>query len=165
MKFMNCFKVVNKVFRGQINLFFNLFDCYCLLQVFFDNISYNYFKPRQIVIRYNNFTCLIFTSGQVRFMGNCNDDLINNFINHIDIIYTHIIVPFNLVSETVVTNLHRNVNLFHFAQIKHDFNIKCEPELFHAVSLLHWSPIHVNLFHSGKIVPLVIEFINKHFTF
>ena len=135
MKFMICFKVVNNVFRGQIKLFFNLFDCYCLLEVMFHSVKYYVNKPNQIVVHYNGFTCLIFSSGQVRFMGNCNLNLINSFLNIIDIIYTEIIVPFHLVSETVAINLQKRINLIHFAsKFNNDLNVKCELELFPAVS-------------------------------
>lgn len=173
MKFMNYFKVVNQVFKGHIKLFCSLFDCYCLLQVFFDSIKYLKRYPTQIVIRIKNkFTCLIFTSGHIRFMGNCDLGSCNEFLNYIDFIHTSVITPLHKVSETICINTKRSINLFDFVS-KHCCSslVKFEPEIFPAVSLHFWSPIHVNVFHTGKIivlgkdaslfVPQIIDYINK----
>lgn len=173
MKWKIYFEIVNQVYRGQIKLSFNLFDCYCLLQVFFDSLKFCNHRPKQIVIRIKkNFTCLIFTSGQVRFMGNCDLVSCNEIINFIDFIYSDVLTPLHKVSETVLVNLNTSINLHEFVGKFYCNNyIKFEPEIFPAVSLYFWSPIHVNLFYNGKIIILgnnastfvseIINFINK----
>ena len=53
------------------------------------------------------------------------------------------------------------INLYYVANhFKHDTNVSFNPEVFPALSLHYWNPIHVNIFSTGKIIVLGNNSIN-----
>lgn len=164
--------MVNNIFRGQIKLQYDLYNCSFFVCPFVDSIKLFEYKPKQLVIRTKNkFTCIIFSSGSIRFMGNCNLDSCNEFLKFIDFLYTDIITPIFKVSETIYINTYKHINLHIFAKNHCSKLITFEPELFSAISIHKWNPIHVNIFHNGKIIVLgknaslfvseIVDYVNK----
>jgi len=122
-------------------------------------------KPIQIIIRLHACTILLFRYGQFRIMGHVNFNVVKFLTNILQPIYKCIQIPISYVSETVVFQLDKcliPVNLYHmnFA-FKNDYNIQFEPELFPALTIHYWKPIHVNLFSSGKVIVLGKDAMTK----
>lgn len=142
------------MYRGKLNLLFNLKTCYLLLQNMFTNIKLTTTLPFQIVIRIESCTLLLFSSGQFRIMGRVSDP--NSILACIDFIYSDIHTPIQLVSQTLAFIIsYSSINLHSTKRIlSHDPNILFEPELFCALCLNHWKPVHVNVFSTGKVVIL-----------
>lgn len=115
--------------------------------------------PKQVILRHKKlkFTFLLFTSGQFRIMGKCNSySTIMNFLNDISSIYTSIESLPTIVSQTITLqidqtlcpiNLHKLID-----QCSDDPHITFEGERFPAITFTHWKPLHVNLFHTGKLI-------------
>jgi TATA-box binding protein (TBP) (component of TFIID and TFIIIB) len=76
----------------------------------------------------------------------------------INYIYSTIDVPLSIVSETVTFKLDSMfcpINLYSFWHEYQDEKcVQYHYELFPALSILYWHPIHVNVFASGKVVVL-----------
>lgn len=91
-------------------------------------------------------------------MGKTNLTDASHFIENLTHIYCSIITPIHLVSQTVTFQLAScmvPVNLYKIARYcNEDRNVLFEPELFPAINLLHWKPLHVNLFANGKVIIL-----------
>ena len=76
----------------------------------------------------------------------------------LSIIYTDVIDPVQLVSQTYTFLLDNcvlpaNLNVLAYA-FKNDPNVTFEPEIFPALSIHYWKPIHVNVFSTGKVIVL-----------
>lgn len=106
----------------------------------------------------HTFSFILFASGQCRVMGKITYDDACCFIQNIHYIYSDISNVLHLVSQTVVFKLEDNlcpVNLYHLiSEYNNDVNVRFEGEIFPAISLHYWNPVHVNLFASGKVVIL-----------
>jgi len=91
-------------------------------------------------------------------MGKISLDDAQSIVDFIKIIYSSITTSLHLVSQTYVFKLDANVcpvNLHHIAKLyKNDVNVRFECELFPALSLHYWRPVHVNVFSNGKVVVL-----------
>jgi len=116
--------------------------------------------PRQIIIRMSSYTILIFNSGQCRLMGRISLEPAQLVIQSLSFIYTRIIQPLIQVSQTIVCtvdSLHVPINLYKFAHTYSPTNnglVQFEAELFPALSLHMWPPLHVNVFSTGKVIIL-----------
>lgn len=90
-------------------------------------------------------------------MGNVTLDRANHILSSIDIIYNDILEPLKCVSQTIILQLDKSLVPINLLQFMSHFNtpdVNFNPELFPAISLHCWRPVHVNLFSSGKIVVL-----------
>ena len=124
----------------------------------YDNVIYYKTAPVQIIIKFQYCTFLLFSSGKCRFMGKANFDIISNLLNDIiNTLDTSIITYPIIKSQTVSFSLNRQVNL-HKQNIPHSLY---EPELFPAVSIYKFSPLHVNLFSTGKVIILGCNALNE----
>lgn len=139
-------------------MLYNIVTCFDYLKLHFPNVTYSSKLPQQIVIKHKTFSLVLFNSGQLRIMGKATYNIAYSFLKSIKLIYSHVITDLHLTSQTVVFKLMNSlcpINLITFVkEYSDDVNIKLNSELFPAVSLHHWKPIHVNLFSSGKIVVL-----------
>jgi len=91
-------------------------------------------------------------------MGKLSFETAVSTIDSLSDIYLFIDEPLHLVSQTVVFNLDKVYippNLYKIAhELNTDRNVLYEPEIFPALSLYHFKPIHINVFTSGKVVVL-----------
>ena len=135
-----------------MTLRFSLKTCYSMLCCKFDCISLRNQLPIQLTIRLKHCTFLLFSTGQFRLMGSLIDESI---LSKLDCIYSEIVVQPKCVSQTVCLQLNQCVNLHkfnhHFENCK---DILYLPEIFPAIRLFLWKPLHVNLFSSGKVIVL-----------
>lgn len=149
---------MNSIYRGKLKLLHDLQTCYCKLLPHFSNITLLKKLPLQIIIRFEKGTLLLFSGGQFRFMGKISHNFTIDIIKHINYIYSDVIMPPYLVSQTVVFKVLDEccpLNLHHIASIfKDDKYVRFENELFPALSLYYWKPVHVNVFSTGKVVVL-----------
>lgn len=116
-------------------------------------------KPYQLTIALNKCTCIIFRSGQGRIMGkSCYVNAMTQLQTLLDVLqFTFIQSPL-LVTQTIVFQLdiqYTPVNLLFISTKVNDIvNVKFEYEIFPALSLHYWKPLHVNVFANGKVVVL-----------
>ena len=104
-----------------------------------------YVKPRQLVIKDEKGTLILFSSGDFRVMG-CVDAVEASFLafKYVDDfpeIYSQ--------SYTCTAKLGFPVNLYKLSQCH---NTKFYPELFGAVRMTKYNPVSVNVFSTGSIV-------------
>lgn len=143
-----------------MTLLYTLQTCYSILSKSsdIDNIKLTTKVPIQIIIRLKYGTLLIFNSGQYRCMGKVSLTNVNHMLNSIQCIISDSIMQPHLVSETVVFNMHSSIcplNLYLLAEkYKNNANVRFECELFPALTLHFWKPLHVNVFSSGKVIVL-----------
>jgi len=142
------------VYRGKLNLLFDLKTCFYLLQPQFTSIKLTTTLPYQLIIRLVSCTFILFSSGQFRIMGCCTNP--DSILPMIELIYLDVHTNPHLVTQTLSFNICSTpINLYNMKQIyKDDCNVVFEPEIFCALSLLYWKPIHVNVFSTGKVVIL-----------
>lgn len=128
------------------------------MQPHYKNIRLCKCKPKQLILRMETFSILIFTTGQCRLMGRISLEQAQSVIKSLSFIYHTIITPLQQVSQTVVLQMPSKyvpINLYKLANdFKHDINIQFEPELFPSLSLHYWKPLHVNVFSTGKVIIL-----------
>ena len=105
-----------------------------------DSLQFTY-KPKQCVLKYPNYTIIIFPNGKCRIMG-CKNPLESKDLP------MKIIVE-RIQSVTVTTSLEMTINLQKLAE-----KTDCiyEPEIFPGLRLILFNPLCVNIFHSGKLV-------------
>lgn len=115
-----------------------------------DSLQFGY-KPKQCVLKYSNYTIIIFPSGKCRIMG-CKQPL------------ERIELPFKInvdgiQSVTVTHNLNVKINLQKLAA-----KTKClyEPEIFPGLRLIQFNPLCVNVFHTGNIVITGLKTLDFH---
>lgn len=92
-------------------------------------------------------TMIIFPSGKCRIMGLTKA------------LTTNTVLPFKvndlkIQSITTIVKYHSSINLIELAQRLPVKSYWFEPEIFPALRLLHFNPICVNIFSSGKVVIL-----------
>lgn len=134
------------------------------------HIKYSTSRPSQIIIKYDYCTLLLFSSGNFRIMGKCTnvEEIINPLVSALQTFIS--LDPF-CVSQTVVCKLaSTSLNLHYY--VNHIPTAMFECELFPALSIAYFNPLHVNLFSTGKVVILgndalnkckdIIKWINKH---
>ena len=162
---MSC---VNQIYRGSFSCDkLDLVKVFDQVKPFFSLVKLYASHPHMLkIIDRNSNTLLLFNSGKYRIMGgNIKDFDILRVIQSIlnvsgDRRHHH--HPPILQSETFVFNIGREINPSLVAA-KHstDRFVRYEGEIFCSLELLHWLPIHVNVFHSGKCVVLGREARNK----
>ena len=99
------------------------------------------YKPKQCVLRYPEYSVIIFPNGKCRIMG-CKKPLENKELP------LKICVK-EIQSVTVTTSVHMKINL---QKLSEKSNCIYEPEIFPSLRLVVFNPLCVNVFHSGKIV-------------
>ena len=110
--------------------------------------------PMQIVIKFVHTTFLLFNSGKCRFMGksdlNTVSIILDNIVKCLD---TSISIPLTISTQTVSFQLDVvHLNLHNIAKCIP--NCMFEAELFPALTIDLWKPLHVNVFASGKVIIL-----------
>ena len=119
-----------------------------------DQMKFNNWKPRQCVIKMDDFTLVIFQSGKCRIMG-CKKPISQHRIQVKDIKVTVECIQ----SITVTVDMGITINLHQVAK-KHQ-NTVFEPELFRALRINAYRPLCVNVFSTGKVVILGLRsFVN-----
>ena len=103
------------------------------------DIEFTY-RPKQCVLKYPEYTIIIFPNGKCRIMG-CKKPLEEE-------------LPFKIIIEeiqsvTVTTSIEKGINL---QKMSTKSKSMYEPELFPGLRLIEFNPLCVNVFHSGKIV-------------
>jgi len=106
-----------------------------------DGLQFSY-RPNQCVLKYPNYTIIMFQNGKCRIMG-CKGPLREEEE-----------LPFKIIVEkiqsvTVTTTLGMTINLQKLAE---KTNCMYEPEIFPGLRLIKFNPLCVNVFHSGKLV-------------
>lgn len=101
----------------------------------------------------NGGVIILFHSGKCRVMGLKKP------------ITKQMVLPYELKciklqSATLVTHIGHDINLIMLAKTLTSRTCMFEPELFPALRLLHFNPICVNVFSSGKIVILGVKTLN-----
>ena len=149
------------MYCGKITLNDSLHSTFLLLKPFYCNISYSDYRPHQIVIKLGFCSVLIFNTSKIRFMGKATFESVQSTLDFItSILDSHVVVPLCKVTETVVFKLNKsNINLYKLV-----FNAQpcvLELELFPALSLNLWKPLHVNVFSTGKVVLLGKNALDK----
>ena len=111
-----------------------------------DHLEFNRGKPRQCVLKYQDYKIIMFPTGNCRIMG-CK-----RIIKEEELPYNIKIEKIQSLSITI--DMKEIINLNELAQ-----KIPCiyEPELFPALRLIDFDPLCVNVFQSGKIVVLGIK--------
>ena len=132
-----------------------------ILSLFYSDIVFSESRPRQVVIKFDNCTFLLFGTGVFRFMGKADyftvSNLLDDIIKNLD---TYVITPLSVSTQTIAFKLNvHELNLHVIAQTVP--NISFEAELFPAISLNFWYPLHVNVFSSGKVVVLGKDALQK----
>src|SRR6266566_422266 len=109
-----------------------------------------YAKPRQLVIKNEKRTLILFSSGRFKIMG-CVDELDAHFLA---LKYTFDIdcddIP-DIYSQSYTSSakLGYVVNLNKLSHCKHTLY---EPELFGALRMTKYNPVSVNVFSTGSVV-------------
>ena len=145
---------------------------YHILQLFYTRITYSENKPHQVVIKLPNCTFLLFSTGAFRFMGKGNFNTVQYYLTNIlEHLSTYIIAPLSCSTQTISFQLNTTqINLHQF--VKRVPHCLFEVELFPAVTIDVWYPLHVNVFATGKVVVLgknalckkceIENWLNKH---
>ena len=136
------------------------------LKIFPTNSKLYKGRPTQLKITMTdeNVICLIFGKGAIRLMGkglvtanDDDDDMLSAYMTLFSI--TEKFTPekpnLHIQTMTVVSNLPSAINLPNFVSKSTKFSklkLHYDFELFSAVSVQNYAPIHVNIFASGKIV-------------
>ena len=105
-----------------------------------DGFSFS-IKPCQCVLKYPEYTTILFMNGNCRVMG-CKKPIDTTTLP-LNIFFERIL------SVSVTVNLKQSINLYSLSQ-----NVPCsyEPEIFPALRLTNFNPLCVNVFHTGKVV-------------
>ena len=105
-----------------------------------DGFSFS-IRPCQCVLRYPEYTIILFMNGNCRIMG-CKKPLDTTTL------------PLNIVVEriqsvSVTIDLKQSINLYSLSK-----SVPCtyEPEILPALRLSNFNPLCVNVFHTGKVV-------------
>ena len=113
-----------------------------------DTLQFTY-KPKQCVLKYLNYTIIIFPNGKCRIMG-CKKPLESKDL------------PMNIIVEriqsvTVTDSFEMTINLQKLSE-----KVICtyEPEIFPGLRLIRFNPLCVNIFHSGKLVITGLKTLN-----
>ena len=99
----------------------------------------------------NNKTILLFPNGTIQLLGQLTDKQITSCQ-----LLLQKLLKRNSLSEpqvktmTVVCNLKRTFSFTNLSSTNQHFFY--EPELFPALQITKWQPMHVTLFHTGKVV-------------
>jgi len=153
----------NQVYRGMFNLPDNI-DFNRLITTSPANHSADMTfklyttKPRMHLIKScsGKWTVLLFSTGRFRVMGPNTGDSLDSIILQILLLLPtgSLLCEYpSLQTETFTFTLGRLINLYLVNQKKQPCPwIIYEAELFPAMKVLYWSPINVNVFHTGKVV-------------
>src|SRR5713101_2842653 len=170
---------VNQVFRGTFSLPANMKFHEIIQPVSHPGIINHYHssRPHMHSLKWKGkWTLLLFSSGKFRIMGPImNVDAVIDFILGLLPRRTSLSESPVLRTETFTFSIGRSINLYLFKKSNQaDRLIQYEPELFSALRLLYWSPINVNVFHTGKIVvmgaksrellPTIYDYVNTLFS-
>ena len=134
---------MNANYRGKLKQSINLRDL---------NVpkSKYHVRPQQLVIKNENGTVILFSSGRFRVMG-CVDVLEATCLalKYVDMIDYDNVPEIYSQSYTSRAKLDYNINLTKLSKCD---NTLYEAELFPAVRMLKYNPVSVNVFSTGSIV-------------
>jgi TATA-box binding protein (TBP) (component of TFIID and TFIIIB) len=144
-------RIVNSVWRGTLDVHVNLAQLAKqvggLSKVI--KVKHQTQQPEQLIIKFNDSsTMLVFKTGKFRIMGRGDD--IDKHFNIFSVTCLHQDNYPDIVLQTLTAAFAypHHVNLNKLSQL-----IECHyhPELFPAVQIRRYKPIHVNVFESGKV--------------
>ena len=87
----------------------------------------------------------------------CHENAIAYLHSLLHLFNCSLISPPLRVSQTIVFQvdpLYTPINLLYISKLAQDSCVRFEYEIFPALSLHFWKPLHVNVFASGKVVVL-----------
>ena len=117
------------------------------LTVGIEDLDYGVYKPQQCVLRYPEYTIVVFRSGSCRVMG-CKTEL--------DISRLPLPIKIEKIqSVTISFSYSQKINLFKLKEM--DISCSYEPELFPALRISEFNPLCVNVFATGKIVVMGLK--------
>ena len=156
---MNALRVVNTVWQGKMGFPLELEIIMIILRnhLMVNSISLqNASTIKQLKIELKpGGTVLFFKSGSFRIMGSMDDfsahDCMYTLLNELCIEIPEI----NVQTMTAVSSNRLNVNLDRLS--KHLNKRIYEPELFPAIQITQYKPIHVNIFSTGCVVILGLK--------
>ena len=122
----------------------------------FPNAKFYRGRPQMIVVK---MTCgrnlQLFASGCVQIMGNLSDSRAESMsyeiVHHLRQLYPHIrMPPLTLKNLVVSARLKTNIPLH---RLQHSSSDVCyEPELFPALLIRRYHPVHIAIFHNGRCI-------------
>ena len=117
-------------------------------------------RPRMLTLKTANYgTMIMFPKGKIQFLGKIGAEAVNFLCLKLQPLIFCDCSDIELCSMTVVYNFHRS---FNFKQIiSSSYNTLYEKELFSAVQISWWNPIHVHVFHTGKAVFTGVKHIEQ----
>jgi TATA-box binding protein (TBP) (component of TFIID and TFIIIB) len=142
---------VNSVFKGHLNKIINL------EKIHLPNSKMYHHQPKMLTISHDNVKLLIFNSGKFRIMGYFNPPTINNACKQLRKRF-HLRSKLQYQTSTVVFRISKRpinlAKLFNHLRLvnKTKYIGHYESEMFPSIALKLWSPIHCNVFASGKVV-------------
>ena len=146
-------QVVNRVLTCSFASPLSLNECHHRAKSL--NLSstlYNH-RPRMLHIRYQgpdgSCSLILFTSGKARYMGKGVGALNHLLGIESDLITSIRLTPLHETTRTV--RLHLEIPPVYLPLTVRELPLGClwEPELFPAIQFRQWSPVCVNLFHTG----------------
>jgi TATA-box binding protein (TBP) (component of TFIID and TFIIIB) len=146
-------QVVNRVLTCSFSLPLSLSECQQRANVFKLSSSLYNHRPQMLRIRYQGpegtYSLILFSSGKARYMGK-DEDALNHLLQiESDLIPAYRLTPLTETTRTV--RMHLDIPSTYLPLNVCEFPKGCmwEPELFPAIQFQQWSPVCVNLFHSG----------------
>ena len=121
-----------------------------------DQDLFRHLRPPQQLIYpcANGMKLVVFKSGKCRIMG-CKKRLKKH--HYLSYNFSLPIKQWHLQSLSVNSNYGESINLHYLAQQLGSRNSTYEPEIFPGLRLLHFKPLCVNVFASGKIMILGVK--------
>lgn len=111
-----------------------------------EHLTFREYPPQQACIRTGKCTIVIFRSGKCRIMG-CKEPLAT-----VDDLPIRVRLE-RIQSVSVKFDVGTRMNVQKIANT----NYRVNPELFPAARLVHFNPLSVNLFSSGKVIVMGLK--------
>ena len=112
-----------------------------------EKLEFKTWKPLQCVMKYKDYTIVIFKSGKCRIMG-CKKEL------DISTLPLPITIE-KILGVSITFNYGRTINLMKWNAM--DRTASYEPEIFPALRINDFNPLCVNVFSTGKVVVLGLK--------
>ena len=158
-------KIVNSMYDTDLGVRINLIDAYRHLKKT-TNWSFNLYRcrPHMLVIYLPPFNrnVQLFANGKIQALGRLSPSVARSMILLVSIhLLPHMwpmtsstlaLVTLNLLNMVICIQLSRRVLLNRFSNLTCHRYACYEPELFPALRIHRWLPIHVNVFANGRCV-------------
>jgi TATA-box binding protein (TBP) (component of TFIID and TFIIIB) len=147
--------VVNRVFRGRLGFDLNLEKLHDL----FPNSTLKDGRPKQLTIKYDKVTLILFPRGAVRVMGNTDECYAYLMLILTLEKFTDVIPDLQIQTMTVLVTLPiTEVNLYKVHKV---LPSTYEFELFPAPRITKYNPLCVNIFSTGKVLICGVKDFDK----